>query len=72
MASSGTYAFNLTNGGAIIGAFERRQIFTPSLRNEHFVTAARELNEMTHMNSEVVRVVSIAADAFTDAAGSMK
>lgn len=44
MASSGTYTFGLTNGGALIAAFERLQIFTPSLRNEHFLTAAREMN----------------------------
>lgn len=44
MASSGTYNYSLSNGGAVIAAFERCQIFLPSLRTEHFVTAGREIN----------------------------
>lgn len=44
MTSSGTYNFGLANGGAIIAAYERCQIPAPQLRNEHWVTASRELN----------------------------
>jgi hypothetical protein len=44
MTSSGTYNFGMTNALSIVAAYERLQIFAPSLRNEHFATAARELN----------------------------
>lgn len=44
MTSSGTYNFGITNALSLLAAFERLQIFAPSLRNEHFATAARELN----------------------------
>lgn len=44
MASSGTYSYSLSNGSLILGAFERIQIFAPSLRQEHMLTARREIN----------------------------
>jgi hypothetical protein len=44
MTSSGTYAFTVTNGEAVLAAFERVQVRAPSLRAEHMVTARRELN----------------------------
>lgn len=44
MASSGTYTFNVSNGEAVLAAFERVQVFAPSLRVEHMTTARRETN----------------------------
>lgn len=44
MISSGTYDYTLTNGEAVIAAFERLQIRAPSLRQEHMLSARRELN----------------------------
>lgn len=44
MTSSGTYAFSLSNGEAVLAAFERCQIRLPSIRQEHMLTARRELN----------------------------
>lgn len=44
MTSSGTYNYSLSNGEAVIAAFERLQIRVPSLRQEHMLSARRELN----------------------------
>jgi hypothetical protein len=44
MASSGTYAFSLNNGEAVISAFERCQLRLPSLRQEHWRSARVEMN----------------------------
>lgn len=44
MTSSATYAFSLSNGEAVLAAYERCQIRAPALRQEHMVTARRELN----------------------------
>ena len=44
MTSSGTYAFSISNGEAIISAFERIQIRLPQLRQEHWRTARVEMN----------------------------
>lgn len=44
MVSSGTYNFSLSNGEAVLAAFERVRVRAPSIRQEHMVTARRELN----------------------------
>jgi hypothetical protein len=44
MTSSGTYNFSLTNGEAVISAFERCQVRLPSLRQEHWRSARVEMN----------------------------
>lgn len=44
MTSSGTYNFSLSNGEAVLAAFERIQIRAPSIRQEHMLTARREIN----------------------------
>lgn len=44
MASSGTYNFSVSNGEAVLAAYERIKIFAPSLRQEHMASARRELN----------------------------
>lgn len=44
MTSSGTYDYQLSNGEGVLAAFERVRIRAPSLRQEHFATARRELN----------------------------
>lgn len=44
MVSSGTYGFSISNGEAVIAAFERLQIRLPSIRQEHMRTARIESN----------------------------
>ncbi len=44
MTSSGTYSFSLSNGEAVLAAFERCQVRAPELRQEHMASARRELN----------------------------
>lgn len=44
MTSSGTYQFTVSNGEAVLAAFERVRVRAPELRQEHFVSARRELN----------------------------
>lgn len=44
MASSGTFAFSPSNGELVLAAYERLQIYAPSLRQEHMAAARRELN----------------------------
>lgn len=44
MTSSGTYNYSLSNGEAVLAAYERIQIRTPSIRQEHMLSARRELN----------------------------
>ncbi len=44
MASSGTYAFSPSNGEIVLAAYERVQIRAPSIRQEHMLTARREVN----------------------------
>lgn len=44
MTSSGTYAFNMSNGRVVIAAYRRCQIFAPELRQEHFDAAFDEMN----------------------------
>lgn len=44
MTSSGTYDFSLTNGEAVISAYERCQVRLPSLRQEHWRSARVEMN----------------------------
>src|SRR5262245_45009943 len=44
MTSSGTYSYSLSNGEAVLAAYERVQIRAPSIRQEHMLTARREIN----------------------------
>lgn len=44
MSSSGTYNYSLSNGEAVLAAYERVNIRAPSIRQEHMLTARRELN----------------------------
>lgn len=44
MTSSGTYDYTLTNGEGVLAAYERCQIRAPELRQEHMLSARRELN----------------------------
>lgn len=46
MTSSGTYSWNLSNAEAVFAAFERIGVRAPELRQEHFLTARRELNDL--------------------------
>jgi hypothetical protein len=45
-SSSGTYDFSLSNGDAVISAFERIKVRAPSIRQEHLRTARNEINLM--------------------------
>ena len=44
MASSNTYAFSPSNGELVLAAYERIQIRAPELRQEHMLSARREIN----------------------------
>lgn len=44
MSSSGTFAFSPSNGEVVLAAYERLQIYAPSIRQEHMAAARRELN----------------------------
>ena len=44
MTSSGTYNFSMSNGEAVLAAYERIRIRSPSIRQEHMLTARRETN----------------------------
>ena len=44
MTSSGTYNFSLSNGEGVLAALERVRVRAPSIRQEHFLTARREMN----------------------------
>lgn len=46
MTSSTTYAFAPSNGELVLAAFERVQVRGPSIRQEHMLSAKRELNFM--------------------------
>lgn len=46
MASSGAYNYSLSNGEAVLAAYERVQIRAPELRQEHMLTARREINDL--------------------------
>lgn len=44
MTSSGTYNYSLSIGEGVLAAYERIQIRAPSIRQEHLLTARREVN----------------------------
>lgn len=44
MASSGTYSFSPGNGELVLAALERVQVRAPEIRQEHMLSARRELN----------------------------
>jgi hypothetical protein len=44
VASSGTYTYSLSNGEAVLAAFDRIQIRYPSIQQHHMLTARREIN----------------------------
>lgn len=44
MTSSGTYAYSLSNGEAVLAAFDRIQLRYPAILQHHMVTARREIN----------------------------
>lgn len=44
MTSSGTYQYSLSNGEAVLAALERVQVRAPEVRQEHMLTARREIN----------------------------
>lgn len=44
MTSSGTYSFSPSNGELVLSAYERIGIRSPSLRQEHMLSARREFN----------------------------
>ena len=46
MTSSGTFSFSPSNGELVLAAYERIHVRTPSIRQEHMLSARRELNFM--------------------------
>lgn len=67
MTASGTYSFNPAISDMVVGAYERVQIRAPSLRQEHWVTARREINMLfSEMSNRQVNLFSV---QFGDASG---
>jgi hypothetical protein len=44
LTSSGTFSFSPSNGELVLAAYERIQIRTPEIRQEHMLSARREVN----------------------------
>lgn len=71
MATSGTYDFTLSNGEGVLTALERVRVFAPQIRQEHMVTARREINLMLsewsnkQVNLWKVELISVALTAGT-------
>ena len=66
MTSSGTYAFSLSNGEAVLAAFERIRIRAPSIRQEHMLSARREINllfaELSNRQVNLFKVEQLSID----------
>ncbi len=46
MTSSGTYSYSLSNGEAVLQAFDRIGLAPTDLKQRHFLTARREINSL--------------------------
>lgn len=44
--SSGTYQYSLSNGEAVLAAYDRVEVRAPMIRQEHMLTARREINDL--------------------------
>jgi hypothetical protein len=66
MTSSGTYNYSLSNGEAVLAAFERVRIRLPTLRQEHMLTARREMNllfvELSNRQVNLWKVEQLSVD----------
>lgn len=66
MTSSGTYSYSLSNGEAVLAAFARCTIHPPSIRQEHMLTARREINllfvELSNRQVDLWKVELISTD----------
>lgn len=65
-SSSGTYDYTLSNGEAVLAAYERCRIRVPSIRQEHMLTARRELNllfvELSNRQVNLWKVEQLSVD----------
>lgn len=66
MTSSGTYDYALSNGEAVLAAYERCRIRAPSIRQEHMLTARREMNllfvELSNRQVNLWKVEQLSVD----------
>ncbi len=66
MTSSGIYDYSLSNGEAVLAAYERCHIRAPSIRQEHMLTARRELNllfvELSNRQVNLWKVEQLSVD----------
>lgn len=66
MTSSGAYDYSLSNGEAVLAAYERCRVRAPSIRQEHMLTARRELNllfvELSNRQVNLWRVEQLSVD----------
>lgn len=66
MTSSGTYNYSLSNGEAVLAAYERCEIRAPSIRQEHMLTARREINllfvELSNRQVNLWKVEALSID----------
>lgn len=71
MTSSGTYSYSLSNGEAVLAAYERVQIRAPSLRQEHMLTARRELNDLfVELSNRQVNLWKVELDSIVLVSGT--
>jgi len=67
VTSSGTFSYSLSNGEAVLAAYERIQIRAPALRQEHMLTARRELNDLfVELSNRQVNLWSVVSPSSTD------
>lgn len=66
MTSSGTYNYSLSNGEAVLAAYERVMVRPPSLSQDHMLTARRELNDLfVELSNRQVNLWSVELDSIS-------
>lgn len=70
MTSSGTYNFTISNGEGVLAAYERCQVRAPEIRQEHMLSARRELNllfvELSNRQVNLWKVELLSIDLLSD------
>lgn len=66
MTSSGTYNYSISNADAVLMAFDRCLIRAPSIRQEHMISARRELNDLfVELSNRQVNLFSVQLNSIT-------
>lgn len=71
MTSSGTYNYSLSNGEAVLAAYERCWLRLSSIRQEHMISARRELNDLfVELSNRQVNLWKVELDSITLVSGT--